>query len=148
MHAPLQRLTNDVLLAQGKILMTHPTKAIFGTLLRDFAKLGVARAAEDQLFSENDLKDSLTKIDVVDFHQTVEVKGVKVWHLIASGRRHSYLLIMRGVQYSRGEAERGRVEEGGRCNSVKVKEWCGRLSPDRAGWGWKFTVHRLNHSSA
>jgi cleavage and polyadenylation specificity factor subunit 3 len=67
-----------VWILQGKILMTHPTKAIYGTLLKDFAKLSMARAVEDQLFNDNDLKDSLSKIDVVDFHQTVEIKGIKV----------------------------------------------------------------------
>lgn len=58
--------------------MTHPTKAIYSTLLRDFVKLGNVRATEDQLFTNEDLQNSLPKIEVVDFHQTVEIKGIKV----------------------------------------------------------------------
>ena len=63
---------------QGKILMTHPTKAIYSTLLRDFVKLGRGAASEDQLFSDEDLQASLKRIEVVDFHQTVEYGGIKV----------------------------------------------------------------------
>ena len=63
---------------QGQILMTHPTKAIYGTLLKDFVKLGRGSTAEEQLFSEEDLQNSLKQIDVVDFHQTVEYNGIKV----------------------------------------------------------------------
>ena len=58
--------------------MTHPTKAIYGTLLKDFVKLGNVRATEDQLFSDEDLRNSLPRIEVIDFHQTVEIKGIKV----------------------------------------------------------------------
>ena len=63
---------------QGRILMTHPTKAIYGTLLKDFVKLGRGSTAEEQLFSDEDLQNSLQRIDVVDFHQTVEYNGIKV----------------------------------------------------------------------
>ena len=59
-------------------MMTHPTKAIYGTLLKDFVKLGNVRATEEQLFNDEDLRNSLPKIDVIDFHQTVEIKGIKV----------------------------------------------------------------------
>lgn len=58
--------------------MTHPTKAIYGTLLKDFVKLGNVRATEEQLFSDEDLRNSLPRIDVIDFHQTEEIKGIKV----------------------------------------------------------------------
>ena len=58
--------------------MTHPTKAIYGTLLKDFVKLGNLRVAEEQLFSDEDLRNSLPKIEVIDFHQTVEIRGIKV----------------------------------------------------------------------
>ena len=58
--------------------MTHPTKAIYGTLLKDFVKLGRGSTAEEQLFSDEDLQNSLQRIDVVDFHQTVEYNSIKV----------------------------------------------------------------------
>ena len=59
--------------------MTHPTKAIYGTLLKDFVKLGNVRATEEQLFSDEDLRNSLPRIEVIDFHQTIEIKGIKVF---------------------------------------------------------------------
>ena len=34
------------LLLQGRILMTHPTKAIIGTLLKDFVKISSGRAQQ------------------------------------------------------------------------------------------------------
>lgn len=58
--------------------MTHPTKAIYSTLLKDFVKLGNVRATEEQLFNDEDLRNSLPRIEVIDFHQTVEIKGIKV----------------------------------------------------------------------
>lgn len=63
---------------QGKILMTHPTKAIYGSLLRDFVKLAGSRQAEEQIFNEEDLRNSMPRIDVIDFHQTVDINGIKV----------------------------------------------------------------------
>ena len=53
--------------------MTHPTKAIYSTLLKDFVKLGNVRATEEQLFNDEDLRNSLPRIEVIDFHQTVEI---------------------------------------------------------------------------
>ena len=58
--------------------MTHPTKAIYASLLKDFCKLAAARQAEDQIFNEEDLKNSLPRIDVVDFHQIVDINGIRV----------------------------------------------------------------------
>ena len=57
--------------------MTHPTKAIYGTLLKDFVKVG-KNNTEEGLFSDKDLEASLKRIDVVDFHQTVDLDGIKV----------------------------------------------------------------------
>ena len=57
--------------------MTHPTKAVYGMLLRDFAKLTRA-ASEDALYTEKDVDASLEKIEVIDFHQTITVNGIQV----------------------------------------------------------------------
>ena len=63
-------------LAQGRILMTHPTKAIYGTLLRDFVK--VSRGSSDEvLYTEKDLERSLERSEVLDFHQTIDIDGIK-----------------------------------------------------------------------
>lgn len=57
--------------------MTHPTKAVYGMLLRDFAKL--TRAASDEpLYTERDVDASLDRIEVVDFHQTLTINGIQV----------------------------------------------------------------------
>ena len=63
--------------AQGRILMTHPTKAIYGTLLRDFVK--VSRGSSDEaLYTDKDLEKSLERSEVLDFHQTIDLDGIKV----------------------------------------------------------------------
>lgn len=62
---------------QGRVLMTHPTKAVYGMLLRDFAKL-TRTASDDALYSEKDVDASLEKIEVIDFHQTITVNGIQV----------------------------------------------------------------------
>jgi cleavage and polyadenylation specificity factor subunit 3 len=57
--------------------MTHPTKAIFGTLLKDFVKVGRSDANEG-LYSEKNLEKSMERIELLDFHQTIDIDGVKV----------------------------------------------------------------------
>lgn len=59
----------------GKILMTHATKAVMRLLLSDNIRLqSKARA----LYSEQDLQACIDKIDVMDFHQTVLHRGIRV----------------------------------------------------------------------
>lgn len=65
--------------AQGRIFMTHPTKAIYYSLLRDLAK-GAKHSSDEALFNEQDLDASMEKIEVVDFYQTIEVAGMQVDH--------------------------------------------------------------------
>ena len=57
--------------------MTHPTKAIVGTLLKDFVKVSGGRS-DGALYSEKDLEKTLDITEVIDFHQTVEIAGIKV----------------------------------------------------------------------
>jgi Cft2 family RNA processing exonuclease len=54
--------------------MTHPTKAIFYTLVSDFANL----SGEDALFSKKDVEACMERIEVADFDQTILVDGIKV----------------------------------------------------------------------
>lgn len=51
--------------------MTHPTRAIYKWLLSDYVK--ISSLGEDSLYDEQDLQRSYDKIEVVDFHQEVEV---------------------------------------------------------------------------
>jgi cleavage and polyadenylation specificity factor subunit 3 len=47
--------------------MTHPTKSIYNYVMQDFVKVSNI-AIDEKLFDENDLKNTLEKISIVDFH--------------------------------------------------------------------------------
>lgn len=55
---------------RGRILMTHPTKAIFSMLMTDFVKLN-KQSDSEALFSDKDVKTCMERIEVIDFHQEV-----------------------------------------------------------------------------
>jgi cleavage and polyadenylation specificity factor subunit 3 len=68
--------------------MTHPTKAIYRSLLHDFIRVSYlpvislsltssAIDTEDQLYDIKDLKESLDRVEAVDFHSTIEVDGIR-----------------------------------------------------------------------
>ena len=67
---------------KGRVFMTHPTKAIYRWLLRDFVRVTSIGAntptnADDNLYTDEDLAESFDKIETVDYHSTVEVNGIK-----------------------------------------------------------------------
>jgi len=57
---------------RGRILMTHPTKAIFSMLMTDFVKLN-KQSDSEALFTDKDVKTCMERIEVIDFHQEVRV---------------------------------------------------------------------------
>ncbi|KAI8638606.1 beta-lactamase-like protein [Parasitella parasitica] len=61
---------------KGRVFMTHPTKAIYKWLLSDYLRVSNI-GDEDQLYSEEDLLNSFHRIEAVDYHQQVEVEGIK-----------------------------------------------------------------------
>uniref|UniRef100_A0A1S4C9I3 Cleavage and polyadenylation specificity factor subunit 3-I n=1 Tax=Nicotiana tabacum TaxID=4097 RepID=A0A1S4C9I3_TOBAC len=63
---------------KGRVFMTHATKAIYKLLLSDYVKVSKV-SVEDMLFDENDISSSMDKIEVVDFHQTMEVNDIRFW---------------------------------------------------------------------
>lgn len=63
---------------KGRVFMTHATKAIYKLLLSDYVKVRKV-SVEDMLFDEQDVLRSMDKIEVVDFHQTLEVNGIRFW---------------------------------------------------------------------
>ncbi|GFP99223.1 cleavage and polyadenylation specificity factor subunit 3-i [Phtheirospermum japonicum] len=63
---------------RGRVFMTHATKAIYKLLLSDYVKVSKVSVA-DMLFDEQDILHSMEKIEVIDFHQTLEVNGVRFW---------------------------------------------------------------------
>lgn len=62
---------------KGKVYMTHPTKAIYKWLLADYVKVSNVAGDDDQLYTEADLTRSYERIIAIDYHQEVEVNGVK-----------------------------------------------------------------------
>lgn len=63
---------------KGRCFMTHASKAIFRWLLSDYVKVSNI-ATEDMLYSEKDIENSMDKIETINFHQEVEVNGIKFW---------------------------------------------------------------------
>ena len=68
---------------KGQVLMTHPTKAIYHTLMMDFVRLTKSSSAADGdsdtiLYNEDDVNSTMDKIEVVDFHQTVTVSEMRI----------------------------------------------------------------------
>ncbi|KAK7318750.1 hypothetical protein RJT34_03457 [Clitoria ternatea] len=61
---------------RGRVFMTYATKAIYKLLLSDFVKVSKV-AIEDMLFDEQAINRSMDKIEVIDFHQTIEVNGIQ-----------------------------------------------------------------------
>jgi cleavage and polyadenylation specificity factor subunit 3 len=61
---------------KGAVYMTHPTRVVYKLLLSDYVRVS-HNAAEEQLFTEQDLNDSMEKIRVVHYHQAVEHAGIK-----------------------------------------------------------------------
>jgi len=63
---------------KGRVFMTHATKAIYHMMLSDFIRVSKV-AVSEMLFDETDLKKSMDRIEVVDFHQETEACGVHFW---------------------------------------------------------------------
>ncbi|KAL6329313.1 hypothetical protein AAG906_016205 [Vitis piasezkii] len=62
---------------KGRVFMTHATKAIYKLLLSDYVKVSKV-SVEDMLYDEQDILRSMD-IFVLDFHQTLEVNGIRFW---------------------------------------------------------------------
>ncbi|KAL8158791.1 hypothetical protein V2J09_000328 [Rumex salicifolius] len=63
---------------KGRVFMTHATKAIYKLLLTDYVKVSKV-SVEDMLYDEHDINRSMDKIEAIDFHQTLEVNGIRFW---------------------------------------------------------------------
>jgi len=58
----------------GRIFMTHATKAIYKIILNDYVRV---TSGEEKLYDEKDLVRSMEKIELIDYHQVVTHKGVR-----------------------------------------------------------------------
>nr|CAB3233529.1 cleavage and polyadenylation specificity factor subunit 3 [Phallusia mammillata] len=63
---------------KGRVFMTHATKAIYRWLLSDYIKVSNI-STEDQLYTEADLEESMTRIETINFHEEKVVNGIKFW---------------------------------------------------------------------
>lgn len=70
---------------KGRIFMTHPTKAVLRLLLGDYLRLLQMKNAkpEEVLYTESELLSCIDKIELIDYHQTVTVKGLTFYALNA-----------------------------------------------------------------
>ncbi|KAI8888611.1 Metallo-hydrolase/oxidoreductase [Backusella circina FSU 941] len=60
---------------QGRVFMTHPTKAIFKWLLNDYLRV---TNRSDLLYTEQDLYHSYQRIEPIDYHQEINIDGIHV----------------------------------------------------------------------
>ncbi|XP_028296270.1 cleavage and polyadenylation specificity factor subunit 3 isoform X2 [Gouania willdenowi] len=63
---------------KGRTFMTHASKAIYRWLLSDYVKVSNI-SADEMLYTETDLEDSMEKIETINFHEVKEVAGIKFW---------------------------------------------------------------------
>ncbi|PAA49978.1 hypothetical protein BOX15_Mlig005746g1 [Macrostomum lignano] len=61
---------------RGRVFMTHATKAIYRWLLCDFVKVS-NNSSEAALYADQDIQSSMERIETIDFHQELEVNGIK-----------------------------------------------------------------------
>ena len=69
---------------KGRVFMTHPTKAIYRWLMKDFVKVTtiadefLVSDESSNLYSDEDLINSFDRIETLDFHSTIDINGIKV----------------------------------------------------------------------
>ena len=62
---------------KGRIFMTHATKAVMRLLVADYIRLLNANRTMDALYNEADLQSCVEKIEVIDYHQSIEHMGIR-----------------------------------------------------------------------
>mmetsp|Transcript_5106 Transcript_5106/g.7817 ORF Transcript_5106/g.7817 Transcript_5106/m.7817 type:complete len:814 (-) Transcript_5106:54-2495(-) len=67
---------------KGRIFMTHATKAVMRILVSDTLKL-LGSSRSGALYTDADLLNCIDKIEVLDYHRTVEHKGIKFCAYVA-----------------------------------------------------------------
>lgn len=61
----------------GPIFMTHATKNIFYTMMKDILRMNQKDPAR-RLFNDRDLDNTMSRITVINFHQTIDYDGIKI----------------------------------------------------------------------
>lgn len=62
---------------KGHIFMTHATKSIFHTMMKDMLRMHKGNP-QRQLFTAAQLDKTMQRISVINFHQTIEADGVRI----------------------------------------------------------------------
>lgn len=63
---------------KARIIMTQPTRAIYKALLSDFVRVSRNAPGEESLYTEDDVNQTMSRIEVVDYHAEVNVNGIKI----------------------------------------------------------------------
>ena len=61
----------------GKVIMTRATKEIYNLVMRDSIKVK-SEDVNNELVDEKSIESSLTRIDVLDYEQEINYKGIRV----------------------------------------------------------------------
>eukprot|EP00933_Yihiella_yeosuensis_P052012 TRINITY_DN4999_c0_g1_i3.p1 TRINITY_DN4999_c0_g1~~TRINITY_DN4999_c0_g1_i3.p1 ORF type:complete len:704 (+),score=124.44 TRINITY_DN4999_c0_g1_i3:31-2112(+) len=61
---------------KGKVFMTHPTRPICRMLWHDYSRVSKI-SAEDQIFSDSDINQTMDKIELIDYHEERQFRGIK-----------------------------------------------------------------------
>jgi cleavage and polyadenylation specificity factor subunit 3 len=72
---------------KGRIFMTFPTKAVLRLLLGDYLRLLQMRNSkpEDMLYTEAELINCLNKVELIDYHTTVNLPGGLSFYALNAG---------------------------------------------------------------
>lgn len=62
---------------KGKVFMTHPTKAILRWMLNDYVRI-INASSDVDFYTEKDLNNCYNKIIPIDYHQEINIEGIKV----------------------------------------------------------------------
>lgn len=62
---------------RSRCYMTHATKAIYKYILADYIRVSNNGSSAHSLYNERDIDNSLERIITIDFHQQIEINGIK-----------------------------------------------------------------------
>jgi len=62
---------------KGKTYMTYPTLAICKLVWSDFIKVSGVADGSGNLYNDKDIQDTISQINLIDYHQEIEVEGVR-----------------------------------------------------------------------
>ena len=62
----------------GRVFMTPPTKPIYKMILSDYVKVSNI-SIDELLYDENDILRTCDKIEIINYHQVIDVDGVRFW---------------------------------------------------------------------